>query len=91
MHRENTHTEKKGRPLCIYKSIYNKKEENKREQKRREDIYILYDSVYDTDHNTTLFEINFFLILDSPHFTSREEDDWFFYQFKFNLYSNSYE
>jgi hypothetical protein len=49
MHRENTHTEKKARPLCIYKSIYNKKEENKRERResrrrreeeRREDIYI---------------------------------------------------
>jgi hypothetical protein len=48
MHRENTHTEKKGRPLCIYKSIYNKKEENKRErrenrrreEKTREDIYV---------------------------------------------------
>jgi hypothetical protein len=57
MHRENTHTEKKGRPLCIYKSIYNKKEERTEEEKRREEkiymyIYILYDSVYDTDHNT---------------------------------------
>jgi hypothetical protein len=50
MHRENTHThtEKKGRPLCIYKSIYNKKEENKRErresrrreEKRRKDICV---------------------------------------------------
>jgi hypothetical protein len=48
MYRENIHTEKKGRPLCIYKSIYNKKEENKRErrenrrreEKRREDIYV---------------------------------------------------
>ncbi len=68
MYRENIHTEKKGRPLCIYKSIYNKKEENKRErrenrrreEKRREEkiymyMYILYDSVYDTDHNNYHF------------------------------------
>jgi hypothetical protein len=55
MHRENTHTEKKGRPLCIYKSIYNKKEENKTERRenraRREEkrIYIyMYIYIYIT-------------------------------------------
>jgi len=47
MHRENTHTEKKGRPLCIYNiniqqkgREQEKEERTEEEEKRREDIYV---------------------------------------------------
>jgi hypothetical protein len=41
--------------------MYNKKEEKEEsrrmEEKRREDIYVyIYDSVYDTDHNSSFFD-----------------------------------
>jgi hypothetical protein len=57
MHRENTHTEKKRRPLCIYK-IYieqRKRKKKKEGEQREEKIYMhiyIYDSVHETDHNT---------------------------------------
>ncbi len=55
MHRENTHTEKKGRPLCTYKIYIEQRKRKKRKKENKEKrryIFIYIYSEYGTDHNT---------------------------------------